>query len=800
MFNSEHKVIKANIGDYNTERMVIYGANVVMARHVPLVIDGLKPGERRALYSIYLAVKKGKIKLNTAMAQTALIHPHGTSSTYETIVRLGQKWQNMVCAIDNCRENYGCADGSTEPGADRYISAKLSKFALDCFFKDFDEGVLDMVIVGYADTLKEPSYLPARYPNVLINGANGMAFGVSTCIPNFNVRELFNYTMKLMDDPDGNYGMIVPDSPTNCLIVDEPKQFKMLQFDGISPEGKSVVYRMRANMDVDEDNHLLTITSLPPQTTSENLLKAVKELKESGVLSGCLKVMNNSQNEDVEIVLLFKKEVDIYEIRELLYSMKYGTEKFYPGQITVIDDLQIKRYSVKDCLLRWIAYRRDFKRRYLNMKIVMGKARVHVLEVLMFLFDKDNAERTLKIIRKSEDKADICYNLIREYNIDSVKAEAIANMRSYEYCKSARKGFGEEKEKLEKEVKENMKIVSSYKKIDAIIKEELEEGIEKYGEPRRSKLIRLEDVNNVPNTSHTLVVTTNGFVKKLKEDVKAIGTIGNTDSAMEVMKVKNHDTLMVFDSFGRVHTIPVSTLRGCDLTSHGVPLSTHAKIDNSKIVAVYVKDENNMLRVPVFKTDDAFFLFTTKRGLIKKTAYSAYINLKNTTIGTMIKKDDELVSVKFINKDTDILTFTYNGLGLRYNSDSITETKRMSSGVKSFTVDVNDAICDTVIISHKDSHLMIITMKGYGKKILLDNLNAEDRRSESSKIITLTSGDLMMFAKGVVNSDKYKIFLTGDSLELNVGYDIPELFRLNKGTKLIPVKKGDNIIKIAKVK
>lgn len=800
IFSKENRIIRANIGDYNTTHMVKFGANVVMARHVPGIIDGLKPGERRALYSIYEAVKRGKIKLDSAMAKTSLIHPHGGSSTYETIVRLGQTWQNMVCAIDTGGENYGCADGfSTQAGAERYIKAKLSRYALDCFFKDFDTDVVDMTI-AYDDVLKEPVYLPARYPNVLINGANGMAFGVSTCIPTYSVREILTYTMKLMDDPYGNHGTIVPDSPTNCLIVDEPKQFKMLQYEGADPKGKSVVYRMRSNMDIDEDRHTLTVTSLPPQTNAENLLNSIKDLKESGALNGCIKVMNNSQGEDVEIVLQFKKEVDIHEIQNTLYSMKYGTEKFYSGQITVIDDFEVKRFSVRDCLLRWIEYRRDFKRRFLNMKIVQGKARIHVLEVLMFIFSKENDKRSREIIRESEDKAEIVKNLIDEYGIDTVKAEAIANMRNYEYSKSARRGFKDEKEKLEEEVKKTMKLVSSNGKIDEIIKAELKEGIERYGEPRRSKLIRIDDVNEVPNTEHTLVVTTNGFIKKLKNDIKSVGTIGAGDSPMEVMKVMNHDTIIVFDSFGKVHTVPVSTIRGCDLNSHGVPLTTHAKIDNSKIVAVYVKDEDNKLRIPVFKTDDAYFLFTTANGLIKKTEYTAYINLKNSTIGTMIKKGDELVSVKFINKDTDIVAFTYNGFGLRFNSDSITDTKRMSMGVKAFSVDDNDRMCDTVILSHKDTHLFMLTMKGYGKKILLENLNTEDRRSDASKYITLTDGDNMMFAKGTVKGDRYKVFLMNDAIEINVTSDVPELFRLNKGVKLVPVKKGDTIIKIAKIK
>lgn len=803
VFYNEPHVVHQNIGDYNTEKMQVFGINVVMARHVPFVTDGLKPGERRALVSIYKYARNKKMPMGMAISETLKIHPHGDASTYGTIIGMGQPWKNMICPIDNMGQNYGGADGfQSKEAAPRYLKVKLSKYALDCFFSDYDEHIVEMH-PSYDDSTMEPIYLPAKYPNVFINGANGMAFGYATCIPYYNLRELLSYTIKLIEDPNGKHGVIAPDSPTGCLIVDEPGVFESLQENGVIVNGneeKTATYRMRSDIYIDEERHELIIESLPAQCTAENLLKGIKEMRDAGTLNGCTYIRNNSQGSDLEIVLVFKKEVDLHEMRNRIYSVKLNTESYYPSQITVIDDMRIRKYSLKECLLSWIAYRRDFKRRYYNMKIVLGKARIHVLDVLMFIFDKDNAERTLKLIRKSEDKEDIIRNLIREYDIDTVKAEAIADMRNHEYSKKARRKFAEERETLEKEISQYMKIVSSNGKIDKIIIEELKEGIVKYGEPRKSKIIRLASVDTIPDTEHMLVITTNGFIKKLRDDVKSVGSIGNGDTPMEIMKVRNHDSLIIFDSFGRVHTLPVSTIRGCDLSSHGVPLSTHAKIDNSKIVAVYVKDEDNKLRVPVFKSEDAFFLFTTKRGLIKKTAYNAYINLKNSTIGTMIKKDDELVSVKFINKDTDIVSFTYGGMGLRYNSDSITETKRMSSGVKVFSVADDDNICDTSILSHKDKYLMIITMKGFGKKILLSNLSSEDRRSDASKMITLASGDLMMFAKGVVDTDKYKAFLLGEVVDICVGTDVPEQFRLNKGAKLIPVKKGDTIIKIAKVK
>jgi len=807
-FYHEKGITEIDIGDYNTEKMKIFGINVVMGRHVPAMIDGLKPGERRALYSIYKSGGKAKvanpIMMTDGISETLKIHPHGNSSVYGTMIGMGQSWKNMLPLIDSMGQNFGCADGfSSREAADRYLKVRISEYARDCFFSDFDPHIVEMHR-NYDDNTDEPMYLPAKYPNLFVNGANGMAFGYSCAIPTYNPRELFAYTIKLIQDPDGKHGVIVPDSPTGCSVVDEPGVFEALLYKGYKDttkkkEDRTATFRMRSTIEVDTEEHTLTLTSFPPQNNAKNFVFGIKELKENGTLAGCTSINNNSQGENVEIVLRFKPEVNLEETRELLYSTKLSTESAFPAQIIVIDDMKISKGSVRQALLAWIEYRRDFKRRYFNMKIVLDNARIHELEMLLFLFNGDNAEKTLKILKKAEDKEDIIHRLIKEYDIDTVKAKAVADMPNWKYSKKARKDFKEEKERLEKEVEHYEKLVVKKGAIDKEIIEELEEGIRKYSFPRRSKIIKLSKLNEIPNTEHMVVITQNGFMKKLNPDVRECGTIAPNDSPMEVLMVNNRDTLLVFDNFGRVHTIPVNTVRSCSLDSHGVPLTTYAKIDNSKIVSVFVIKDDGALKVPEYKTSEAYFLFTTRKGLIKKSPYASYISLKNSTTGVIVKKGDELVSVKFINKDTDVVVFTYNGKGLRFNSDSITETKRMSSGVKAFDVDTDDAICDTVVLSHKDTHLLVVTNKGYGKKVKLENFPTEERRKDAGIITGLREGDLMMFGKGVTDADKYKAFLVGHVEDLAVK-NVPEQYRLGKGVKLIPVKRGDMIIKLAKVR
>lgn len=802
VFANEPNMEYSDIGEYNKDHMKIFGINVIMSRHVPSIIDGLKPGERRALYSLWNiagASHKSQLKVERVMSETALIHPHGSTSTYGTIVRLGQSWENMQCAIDTCGGNYGCADGfTTPPAAYRYIECKLSAYALDCFFSDFDPNIVEMVF-GYDDVHKEPVYLPSKYPNVLVNGASGMAFGISTCIPTYNVKDLFTYTIKLIDDPELSKGIIAPDSPTGCEIIDEAGAFRELLYEGVSKDEKPVKFRMRSNIEIDEERHTITINNMPAGVSAEALVEGIAALKESGALKST-SINNNTSGEDFEIVLNFRKEVDLYEARELLWNAKLQTVKTFPCQIHVIDDFELKKYSVKDCLLRWIDWRRIFKRRFYNRQLVIDKGRIYVLESLMFIFNKDNAEKTIEIARHSDSREDIIKKLCKAYKgFDSMRAAAVADMRIHEFNKNSYKKFKEEKEKREKRLKANEKILSSKHKIDDIIKDELMEGIKRYGEPRRAKIVKVCKSDAIPDTHHTLVITTNAYVKKLNGNLTEVGDIAQGDTVVELLHVDNRDSLLLFDSKGRVHDIAVNTIRGSDLKSHGYSLSTHLKTEGANIVAVFVKNEHGQLATKVFKPTDSYFVLTTKRGLIKKTPYDAFTRIKGSSTAAVIKDGDELVSVKYVNNDTDIVVYTYTGKGLRFNTDSISETKRMSSGVKAFKVDENDAICDTVVISKKDTHLFTLTMKGYAKALSLDALGAKDRRSDSETLTNLHAGDLMAFARGVRMGDKYAVVLMSRIDEIIIGKDVPEQFRLNKGAKVVAVKKGDKIIKLAKI-
>lgn len=804
-FAKSSKIIPVNIGEYNTERVTIYGANMVMARHLPFIIDGLKPVARRTLTSIYRAAKGKPTTMPNAIAETMKIHPHGDSSIYDCIILMAQPWKKMIPMIDSLDENYGSAAGFGDKEADaRYLKTRLSDYALDCFFSDYDEKVVEMK-PNFDDNGTEPLYLPAKYPNLFINGGDGLAWGYSTEIPVYNVNDILEYTIHLIQNPEKRFRDLIPDSPTGCYVVDSPEVFEKLQFEGFLDEDvRSHTFTMQSVITKNEKAHTLTVESFPPQRTTEAFFKGIDEMREEGILVGCTKVKNECQGEVIKITLCFKPEVNLDEVRELLYSTKLGTRAPFSAQVAVIDskntsDLCIQRYSVEQCLLQWIAYRRDFKRRFYHRKIVESKARVHQINEMLEVFSKDNYSTTIKIIRDSESRDDLIQNLISEYDIDTVQANAIANMRQYENVKGIRKKYKKERDELVEDIEELIDLVKTTKKIDKVIVKELREGIEKYGEPRRSKVITLPGKGYVPNTEHTIIVTAKGMIKKLANNVKNIGKIAADDVPMEVkVNVFNRDTLLVFDSIGRVHCIPIKTIRGVDLSHLGYPISTFSKSDNAVIVAVFILREDGSLYHPDFKPgSNGYFLFTTKCGIIKKTAFSEYVGLKNSSIGAKIREDDSLISVKYIDDDSDIITFTFMGQGLRYHTDTVSDTARNTIGVKAIEIDENDYVRDTVILSPKDEYLLIVTMKGYVKKIKLENLNSQARNKDSNVITGLREGDMMLYAHGVTDRDTYVAVTKEGSFEFDI-IDVEAQYKMGKGNKLIPIKKGDLIVKIVK--
>jgi len=587
-----------------------------------------------------------------------------------------------------------------------------------------------------------------------------------------------------MENPDIDVVMLYPDSSSGSYIIDEG------QFEEICRTGKGR-FKMRGVIEIDEDNNILNIKSTPLMTSWENLKKPIFELLNNGKTNMMKDFKDLCEFNTMHYQIFLKKEVDPYSVVNLIYS-KTNMEKTFNVNFKLIEDWADNDYNIKSVLQTWIDFRRETKRCIFNIQLMSSKERQHILEILLFILNKDNAEKTMGIIKKSENKKEIISKLMTEYNITSLQAETIADMRLSAFSKEAYKKYIKEKEDIDALVEKLNKIVRSAKKIDKIIIDELKEGIELFGEERRSKIITIDNEVKVKDTNHLIVITKNGFIKKLPDTVKDIGFIGKDDIPIEIIRCKNTNDLLLFEEGGKINKLPVYNIQGSVLNSEGHSLKEYCNNLTGEIVAVKVKPTDEIIESI---KEPVYFLMVTKNGLIKKTLASAYSNIRNELLGIIIKDDDKLVSVKTLLGDSEILVYNNSGFGIRFNSEEIRETGRMSVGVSSMNLSYDEEIIGLDIINPKDKYLLVITNKGIIKKSPIDTFVSKKRANDPMRIITLSDDDKLFTIHTIKGNEKFKLYLKNTVEKIDVE-EIPELPRLSKGKRMIATGKTGVPIKL----
>lgn len=797
----ESKVEIENIGDLCTENMKIFGANNNLMRHIPSFNDGLKPGERRILYTFFHDLKntpdKPKIKVAKGAGVVLGYHPHGDGPVKDTIVKMGRPWSNIQPLIEG-EGNYGSPMGDVAADG-RYIEARLSQYAWKCFFENFSPQLVDMKLT-YGGDEYEPEYLPAIYPNVLINPTFGIGYGAACGVPTYNFDEVINLTLLLMDDPFYKDITLIPDSPTRADIVDEGN------FTQISETGQGK-FKMRGTIEVDEEENVLTITSIPMQTAADPIVSAIIDLFQTNKIQGIKKINNNSMYDEnrmeavIEVEIILKKEIDPYIVRSAIFT-KTDMEKTYHVNFKLIDDYQDIDYNVRSLLLSWIDFRRETLRREYNYKLVKAKERQHVLEIILMVLAGKKAEETIAYMRKSKNKAASIEYLMKVFKISSLQARNIAEMSFSDLTEEAIQKFKNEKVKVDDNVIKYDTMVRSTKKLDKIIKNQLKEGAELFGyvDPetgatRRSKLITVDGAKVIRDTRHVVVFTAKGFVKKLPEDTQTIGFINQGDYPIEIIQVSNLSDLMIFDETGKISKLPINSLYNSEINSEGETLSKYCTIRGG-IKAIIVKPTAEVLE----KIKEPVYLVTlTQNGLVKKSLASSYVNIKGELLSMILNDDDQLQSVKVMVGDQDLLIYTSKGMGVRFNATEIKETNRMSKGVKAIELQDSEIVTGMDIINAKDTSIFVLTSKGTGKKCTLDNFKMMVRGDKPLRITNLEDNEDLILIKTVKGAERFRAYLTGSIEEIHIK-EVPELPRLSKGRKLIPVPKGSRIIDIKEVK
>ena len=500
MSKNKGKIYKRDLAEACEDYIKIFGANKNLYRITCSMQDGLKPVHRRFLYTLY----KGKgrhnfIKMAKAAADTtADYHPHGSSSVEDIGAKLASPIANNICLVEG-QGNFGSYKNE-KAGASRYIECRLSKYALKCFFEDFENSNVDMKL-AYTGDDNEPEVLPARYPNALFNPQlSGIGYGMSSNIPGYNVTEVLEATIKLIKNPKDKI-LLIPDSPTGADIVDDG------QFQKICDEGVGT-FTLRGSIEVDEINNILTITSIPLQTTIDAIIRKIVELKDSKVFDEIKDIKDYTKNETgVKTLLYLDPSANPYNTIEKLYKKNTGLKKTYPVVLKMIDDYCAYDYGIKSFLLEWIEYRRDTVRSSYNTKLVKAMENQNINDILLFVTNKDNGDETLKMAKKSSNKADFASRLMKKYSIDSQQANTIAGMHLYEFNKDAHDSYVKRKQLLIEEIKILEDTLDNDDKIDEIIINQLEEGIKLFGSKRKSKIVKDTDIKDIPDTEHIIGIS-----------------------------------------------------------------------------------------------------------------------------------------------------------------------------------------------------------------------------------------------------------------------------------------------------
>ena len=767
--NFNEKLIFANIGDLAMKYDCIHGANINIARITPELIDGFKPVQRRAIW-IMRQTDGGKHfrKLASITGEVfGKCHPHAPTAIDDAIVLMAQPWRNIIPLIDK-NGNFGNCAGDVA-GASRYIQARLSPFCIDCFFSEMKDAVLEMELGSDEKTLI-PKYIPSKYPVTLLNGCLGIGFGLSANIPCFNFREVIEATILLMHRPKANI-ILIPDSATGADIINT-------DFALANNTGKGS-YTQRCTFEIDDKLNMITITSLPELTTAKDITEKIADIKLNKGLPELMQ-MNDHSGASIQIELLIRDDVNPHKFMKKLIKQVAGLERSYPVTITVSNDYQTFDLSVKDVLLGWIDYRREYKRTLESNKRTRLTAELRAIDVKIFIMNKDNLKKTINLFQNSRNAADIERKLIEEYHntpirMDSLQARAISNMRMSELTIEEYEKYCELQKELTQELNDLDSMLKVENGIDKIIIAELREGLKKYGVPRRSNVVPYEiSVSNEVEGNCILQLSSDGMILR-KQGTNAEEEPIPTDSNGFACLVNNDSSFILVDdkgycSFIKVNEIPLDV---------EVPVNRYSKKPlDGKIIALLPFDiESNKCCTLI-----------SRKGILKRIKISDMTPSKKPCIS--MDSDDLLVKgiVLSIKSHKELLVYTDNGMGQRFDPNGIRITSPNAKGGSGFKLAKDDMIVGCYAISpESNQYLLYCTQKGKTRLNNIEFLPVRDSKHDKMvQLISLNERDKLISVVGCNKYDKAEIYFDDNKKE------VLDLKHLEESTMSTPPKKSIN--------
>jgi len=804
------KLIPINIEDEMKSAYIDYSMSVIVSRALPDVRDGFKPVHRRVLYGMYeLGVRSSSAHKKSARIVGEVLgkyHPHGDTSVYDSMVRMAQEWSLRYMMVDG-QGNFGSIDGDS-PAAMRYTEARMRKIA-DDMLADIDKDTVDHQL-NFDDSLQEPTVLPARVPNLLVNGASGIAVGMATNMPPHNLTEVIDGTVAYIDNNDIEIDELIthikaPDFPTGGVIYG---------YDGVKEAfhtGRGrVVMRAKATFEEVQGRECIIVTEIPYQVNKADMIKKTADLVNDKKIEGISTIRDESDRNGMRIVYILKRDAIPNIVLNTLFKYTALQSSFSVNNIALVNG-RPQLLNVKEMIHYFVEHRHEVVVRRTKFELKKAEDRAHILEGLIIA--SDNIDEVIAIIRASNNADEAREKLIERFKLSEIQAKAIVEMR-------LRQLTGLEQDKLRSEYDEVIKTIADLKDIldrkerrMQIIKDELLEVQEKYGDERRSEInfaggdLSIEDM--IPDEQVVITISHAGYIKRtpLSEyKTQNRGGVGqkasstrNEDFLEHLFVGTNHQYMLFFTQKGKCFWMRVYEIPEGSKTSKGRAIQNLINIENDDKVKAFIctqdlKDEEYV--------NSHYVIMATKKGTVKKTSLEQYSRPRQNGINAIsIREDDELLEAKLTTGTSQIFLGLKSGKAIRFEESKTRPMGRNASGVRGIRLaDDNDEVIGMVSVHNFEDELLVVSENGYGKRSSIDDYRVTNRGGKGVKTISITekTGGLVAI-KNVTDSDDLMIInRSGIAIRMSVE-DLRVMGRATQGVKLINIKGDDSIAAVAKV-
>ncbi|RJP09253.1 DNA gyrase subunit A [Streptococcus pseudopneumoniae] len=797
----DKNLVNVNLTKEMKASFIDYAMSVIVARALPDVRDGLKPVHRRILYGMNeLGVTPDKPHKKSARITGDVMgkyHPHGDSSIYEAMVRMAQWWSYRYMLVDG-HGNFGSMDGDSA-AAQRYTEARMSKIALE-MLRDINKNTVDFVD-NYDANEREPLVLPARFPNLLVNGATGIAVGMATNIPPHNLGETIDAVKLVMDNPEVTTKDLMevlpgPDFPTGALVMGKSGIHKAYE------TGKgSIVLRSRTEIETTKTGReRIVVTEFPYMVNKTKVHEHIVRLVQEKRIEGITAVRDESNREGVRFVIEVKRDASANVILNNLFKMTQMQTNFGFNMLAIQNGIP-KILSLRQILDAYIEHQKEVVVRRTRFDKEKAEARAHILEGLLIALD--HIDEVIRIIRASETDAEAQDELMSKFKLSERQSQAILDMR-------LRRLTGLERDKIQSEYDDLLALIADLadilakpERVSQIIKDELDEVKRKFSDKRRTELmvgqvLSLEDEDLIEESDILITLSNKGYIKRLDQaeftaqkrggrGVQGTG-VKDDDFVRELVSTSTHDHLLFFTNKGRVYRLKGYEIPEYGRTAKGLPVVNLLKLDEDENIQTVINVESD-------RSDDAYLFFTTRHGIVKRTSVKEFANIRQNGLKALnLKDEDELINVLLAEGDMDIIIGTKFGYAVRFNQSAVRGMSRIATGVKGVNLREGDTVVGASLITDQDE-VLIITEKGYGKRTVATEYPTKGRGGKGMQTAKITEKNGLLAGLMTVQGDEDLMIITDTGVMIRTNLaNISQTGRATMGVKVMRLDQDAQIV------